>query len=214
MFISPSSIILSKLSVILSSTLAHNNNVSGRWGNASNITSNLTEISTCNDPCADLNQAIHSEVLALVPFGIAVLCSLIAVLPTLILKGKHKILGIKSYLCVLFQLWVHLLLTHYLFTRDKAQAYVWALHSTSHILASWKPKGAVLRCPLVHYVCANLGAMGVSCFAWQLGPSVGLAAWYSKGDALCGWSVHLIAVLGVELVQWLMSPVELLVSRL
>ena len=67
---------------------------------------------------------------------------------------------------------------------------------------------------MLHFACTNLGAMCVALFAWQLGPSVGLAAWYSKGDALCGWSVHLIAVLGVELAQWVLGPVELLIGRL
>ena len=217
----PNSLILHKLSIILSSTLAHNN--SGRWlvmdagnNNNNNTSSNTTNFTTatCTDPCAELNKAIQSEILALVPYAIAVAFSLIAVLPTLVLKGKHKILGIKSYLWVLFQLWVHLLLTHLIFTRDKAQAYVWALHSTSHVLSVWRPKRGILRCQMLHFACTNLGAMCVALFAWQLGPSVGLAAWYSKGDALCGWSVHLIAVLGVELAQWVLGPVELLIGRL
>ena len=212
MTLSTNSLILHKLSIIISSTLAHNN--SGRWLDGGYSSSNNTNSSTCTDPCAELNKAIQSEILAIVPSAIAITCSLVAVLPTLVLKSKHKILGIKSYLLVLFQLWVHLLLAHFLYSKDKAQAYVWALHSTSHVLTSWTPKRGILRFPGLHYICTNLGSMCVSLYAWQLGPPVGLAAWYSKGDALCGWSVHLVAVLGVELAQWLMSPVELLIARL
>ena len=221
MTLNTNSLILHKLSIILSSTLAHDN--SGRWvwngvnnnNNNNNNTNNSSgNASTCTDPCAELNKAIQSEILAMVPSAIAITFSLVAVLPTLVLKGKHKILGIKGYLWVLLQLWVHLLLTHFLYSKDKAQAYVWALHSTSHVLSSWKPRKGVLRCPGLHYICTNLGAMCVALFAWQLGPSVGLAAWFSRGDALCGWSVHLVAVLGVELAQWLLSPVELLIARL
>ena len=214
MTFNPKSLILSKLSVILSSTLAHHNN-SGRlqqlWGEPSPDNS-----TSCNDPCADLNAAIQSEVLTLMPTGIALVCSLLAILPTLILKSKHKVLGVKSYLWVLLQLWVFLLVTHYLYTqrKDKAQAYVWALHSSTHVLACWAPKKGVIKHATLHYIITTLGAACVGLFAWQFGPSVGLAAWFRKGDALCGWSVHLVAVLGVELAQLMLSPFEALIVGL
>jgi len=209
MSLTPRSLILSKLSIILSSTLAHNNN-SGRWGNET------LNNSSCTDPCADLNQAISSEALTLVPTGIALVGSFIAVLPTLVLRSKTRVSGIKSYLWVLFQLWVNLLITHYLFTqrKDRAQAYVWALHSASHVLASWTPKKGIMKHAGLHFVSTTLGAVCVGLFAWQFGPAVGLAAWFRKGDALCGWSVHLVAVLGVELAQWVLSPVEFLIAGL
>jgi hypothetical protein len=168
---------------------------------------------SCTDPCADLNEAIHSELLVLLPTGIGLVCSLLAVLPTLIQRSKNRVMGIKGYLWVLLQLWLHLLITHYLFTqrKDKAQAYVWALHSASHVLSSWAPRRGTVKHPGLHYAMTTIGAVSVALFAWQIGPGVGLAAWYRKGDALCGWSVHLVAVLGVEVVQWVLSPVESLI---
>ena len=218
------SLVLSKLSIILSSTLAHNNNnnISGRlWGwdvsESSPLPSSPDLNSTsCNDPCADLNEAIQSKNLTMIPTAIALVCSLLAILPTLVLNSKHKVLGVKSYLWVLLQLWVFLLITHYLYTqrKDKAQAYVWALHSSSHVLASWNPKKGVIKHAGLHYFISTLGAACVGLFAWQFGPSVGLAAWYRNRDALCGWSVHLVAVLGVELAQWVLSPLEALIVGL
>jgi hypothetical protein len=220
MAFNPKSLVLSKLSIILSSTLAHNNSGRLEWVWGGEFKPNVTDFnSSCADPCADLNNSIQGEALVLAPTAIVVLFSLAAILPTLVTKSKNKVLGIKSYLWVLLQLWVYLLVAHYLYTtrKDRAQAYVWALHSTSHVLSSWSPKrgsAVVMKHPTLHCALTTLGAACVSLFAWQVGPGVGLAAWYSKGDALCGWSVHLIAVLGVELAQWVLSPVEVLLTRM
>jgi hypothetical protein len=216
--------VFTKLTILLSSTLAHNN--SGRleqlWsgGSVNNYTnnddnnSNNNNTSTCSDPCEELNQAIHSELLVLVPTAIACLFSLAAAFPSLALKSKNRVLGVKSFLWVLFQLWVYLLITHFLFKRrERAQAYVWALHSASHALSTWAPGRGVMMYPGLHWTAMALGAACVGLFAWQIGPSVGLAAWNDRGNnntngVLCGWTVHLKAILGVELVQWVLGPVE------
>jgi hypothetical protein len=218
MAFNPRSLVLSKLSIILSSSLAHNNDPGRLWGNwtinAPPSTNHSEEPNgTCHDPCADLNKAIQHETLVLAPLGIALLFGLAAALPTLLCRSKHRIAGVKSFLWVLVQLWVCLLITHFLYVqrKDKAQAYVWALHSASHALASWTPAKRVLSG--AHWVLTSLGAACVSLFAWQYGPPVGLAAWFRKGDALCGWSVHLLAILGVELLQWVLGPFEMLLMR-
>ena len=107
MAFTPRSLVLSKLSIILSSSLAHNN--SGRmmeWMENTHLpplpeTDNNTldaGNSSCADPCADLNHAIHGELLVLIPTGIALVFSLIAVLSTLVQKSRTRIQGIKSYL--------------------------------------------------------------------------------------------------------------------
>ena len=56
------SLVLSKVSVILSSSLAHNN--SGRWVgvNQTNETN-----STCSDPCAELGRSVQDEAVVLAP---------------------------------------------------------------------------------------------------------------------------------------------------
>ena len=233
MSFTPRSLVLSKLSIILCSTLAHNNSGREEWGEwmlwmewvqgiplpsplpeTNNGTDSVTN-SSCTNPCADLNHAIHSELLVLIPTGIALAFTLLAIFPTLVQKSRNRVQGIKSYLWVLVQLWIHLLITHYLFTlrKGRPQAYVWALHSASHILFAWKPKGLV-RHPKLHYVLTTAGAACVGLFAWQCGPGGGLAAWYRRGDALCGFTVHLVAILGVEFAQWVLGPVELLISGL
>lgn len=149
----------------------------------------------------------------LLPTGIALLCSCLVVLPTFLWKSKGRVQCIKVYLWVQLQLWVHLLISHHLFTyrKDRAQAYVWALHSASHVLFCWAPGKSSNP---GHSCMTALGCVSVGLFAWQLGPGVGLAAWHRSGDALCGWSVHLVAVLGVEVVQWvlavLMSVVQMM----
>ena len=219
MAFNPRSLVLSKLSIILSSSLAHNNDSGRLWGNWTMIgkTNHSEEPNapnaTCNDPCADLNKAIQHEALVLAPIGLALLFGLAAALPTLLCRSKHRIAGVKSFLWVLMQLWVYLLIAHFLYVqrKDRAQAYVWALHSASHSLASWAPARKVMGS--LHWLLTSLGAACVSLFAWQYGPPVGLAAWYRKGDALCGWSVHLLAVLGVELAQWVLGPFETLLMR-
>ena len=225
MAFTPRSLVLSKLSIILSSSLAHNN--SGRmmeWMEKTHLSPPLPETdnntldagnSSCADPCADLNHAIHGELLVLIPTVIALVFSLLAVLPTLVQKSRTRIQGIKSYLWVLLQVWVHLLIAHYLFTqrKDKAQAYVWALHASSHVLFAWEPK-KVVRYPRLHSVLTMAGAASVGLFAWQFGPAVGLAAWFRRGDALCGFTVHLVAILGIEFAQWVLVPVELLIAGL
>ena len=77
--------------------------------------------------------------------------------------------------------------------------------------------------PGLHWISMTLGAACVGLYAWQIGPGVGLAAWNDNNNnsnnnnnngALCGWAVHLKAVLGVELVQWLLGPVEVLLMGL
>ncbi len=88
---------------------------------------------------------------------------------------------------------------------------MWALHSTSHVLSSWAPRGVVY--PGLHWTTKTLGVACVGLFVWQIGPSVGLAAW-NNGDALCGCELHLNAILGVELAQWILSPVEVLLMGL
>ena len=203
------SLVLSKVSVILSSSLAHNN--SGRWVgvNQTNETN-----STCSDPCAELGRSVQDEAVVLAPLGIALAFCILAALPALVVRSKHRVMGIKSFLWVLVQLWVHLVGTHVIFTQDRAQAYVWGLHSAAHVLASWAPRRGVLDYPGLHWFATSVGASCVSLYAWQFGPAVGLAAWFRKGDALCGWSVHLVAVLGVELAQWVLSPVEMLLMRM
>jgi hypothetical protein len=151
--------------------------------------------------------------MVLVPLGIALLFLIIGALPTLLLKCRHRVHGVRSCLWVLIELWIHLLLSFIWFTLrgDRAQAYVWAIHSAAHILASWQPKRGVMPYPGLQKAASLAGIAGLGLFAWQFGPAVGLAAWYRRSDAQCGWAVHLTAVIGVEFVGWVLGPLEWMV---
>jgi hypothetical protein len=86
-----------------------------------------------------------------------------------------------------------------------------ALLNLHNIFSSWQPKSGVMPHPGLQRFSAVWGAWTVSVFAWQMGPPVGLAAWYRSSDALCGWWVHLMGALGVELLAWVLGPFEAMV---
>ena len=248
------SLVLSRLSVIISSSLAQNSrnssteleifswgmltlwqkNFSGSYDNlnpgkpgttyhAASNTSNPkssnhhnSNASTCSvhpDPCAEL-QNLVSHGMVLIPIGIALFFFIVGALPTMFLRSRYRVWGVRNCLWVLIELWIHLLISYIWFTlkEDRAQAYVWALHSSSHILASWQPRKGVMPYPGIQTLSSLAGVVCVALFAWQFGPPVGLAAWHRRSDAQCGWAVHLTAVIGVGLVEWVLGPLECVVS--
>ncbi len=209
---------LSRLSVILSSSLAQDSHLvfwerlEPKIENSSaslNSTEsyNNTANSTCHDPCADLQHSV-TRGMVLAPQGIALLFFVAGALPVVLFRSRYRVYCVRSCLWVLVELWLHLLICACLFEFDRAQAYGWALHCTTHVLAAWRPKTGALLYPGLQRLASLAGAWCIGLFAWQLGPPIGLAAWYSRSDALCGWKVHLVAVVGVELVAWVLGPLE------
>lgn len=178
--------------------------------------SNASTGSTCalhTDPCTEL-QTLVSHAMVLVPLGLALIFVLAGALPTLLLKSRYRVYGVKSCMWVLIELWVHLLISFawFMLNGDRAQAYVWALHSSTYVLTTWQPRKSVINHPGLQKMASLTGAACVALFAWHLGPPVGLAAWSRRSDAQCGWKVHLTAVVGVELVEWALGPLEWIVS--
>jgi hypothetical protein len=175
--------------------------------------SNTTTCSVHPDPCAELQNSV-SHGMVLIPIGISLFFFIIGALPTMFMRSRYRVWGVRNCLWVLIELWINLLISYIWFTlkEDKAQAYVWALHSSSHILASWNPRKGVIPYPGLQKIASLAGVGCVALFAWQFGPPVGLAAWHRKSDAQCGWAVHLTAVIGVELVEWILGPLECVVS--
>ena len=174
--------------------------------------------STCSvhpDPCAELQDSV-SHLMALIPLAIALMFFIVGALPTLLLRSRHRVLGVRSCLWVLIELWIHLLISYtwFMLKEDRAQAYVWALHAAAHVLASWRPRTRVIPYPGLQTLASLAGVGCVALFAWQFGPPVGLAAWNRRSDAQCGWAVHLTAVIGVELVAWGLGPLEWAVAGL
>jgi hypothetical protein len=224
------SLVISKLSIIMSSSLAQNSFV-GFYGwvggedtqrkpepfnhtnrNETNVT-NANNYGSCSDPCAEL-QSLVNHAMLLIPFGITLLFFIVGALPVLFLRSRHRVYGVRSCLWVLIELWVHLLISYSWFTfkGDRAQAYVWVLHASAYILATWQPKKGIMQYPGLQKAVSLAGIGGLGLFAWQLGPPVGLAAWYRRSDAQCGWAVHLTAIIGVELIGWLLGPFETVVN--
>jgi hypothetical protein len=207
-------VVLSRLSVIVSSSLAQGSHTF--WGESDTDTNsakhsaniaNATNVTTasCHDPCADLQHSV-TRGMVLAPLAVALVFFVCGALPVLVLRSRYKVQGVRSCLWVLVELWLHLVLTTVVFEFDRAQAYVWALHCSSYILSAWQPRRGVMPYPGLQRFASVLGAWAVGVFAWQLGPPVGLAAWYRSSDALCGWKVHLVGIVGVELLAWVLGP--------
>jgi hypothetical protein len=188
---------LSRLSVIISSSLGR-----GPLPDASYYNE------TCGqDPCAGL-QDLVSHGMVLVPLGVALVFYLVAALPAFVLRSRHKVYGVRSCLWVLIELWVHLVATHFIYSVDKVQAYAWAVHASAYILSTWQPKKGAMPYPGLQAFASLAGVCGVGLFAWQWGPQIGLAAWNRNSDAQCGWKVHLMGMIGVELVGLALGPIE------
>jgi hypothetical protein len=186
--------------------------------NISESSHHNTTFSTCSfhpDPCAELQNSVNHS-MVLFPLGIALIFLLVGAFPTLLSRSRYRVLGVRSCLWVLVELWVHLMISFiwFMIKEDRAQAYVWALHSSSHVLASWQPRKRVIPYPGLQSFASLVGGVCVSLFAWQFGPPVGLAAWNRRSDAQCGWAVHLTSVIGVELVEWVMGPLKWIVMGL
>ena len=182
---------------------------------ARNISESNTTFPTCAvhpDPCGELQNSV-SHSMVLFPLGIALIFLVVGALPTLLSRSRYRVLGVRSCLWVLVELWIHLTISFlwFMLKGDRAQAYVWALHSSAHVLSSWQPRKRVIPYPGLQLFASLAGSACVALFAWQFGPSVGLAAWNRRIDAQCGWAVHLTAVIGVDLVEWGLGPLELVV---
>lgn len=211
-------LVLTRLSIILSSSLAQDSHrvfweslsLKNAHVNTTNNTTDSPNTTTCHDPCSTLQHSV-THVMALTPFGIALVFFIAAALPVVLLRSRFRVHGVRSCLWVLVELWVQLICTYAWFLHDRAQAYVWGLHAAAHILTAWQPRRGVMPYPGLQRVTSLAGAWCVGLFAWQLGPPVGLAAWYRSSDALCGWRMHLTAILGVEVVGWALGPLEGLV---
>jgi hypothetical protein len=148
--------------------------------------------------------------MVLAPFAIALISFIVGSLPTVFLRSRYRVFGVRSCIWVLIELWIHLSIAFSWFILDenRAQAYAWALHSSTYILSSWQPrKNVIVHCGLQRIV-SSVGAACVVLFAWHFGPPIGIAAWDRHSDAQCGWIVHLTAVMGVDLLGWVLGPIE------
>lgn len=185
-------------------------NVTGAWGvkpvpNAS-ASYHADDAHVCPSSCAGL----ESNVLlwhAVAPTPIAALAWLVASLPTLLMRSRRRALGIRACLWQLLLLWFNMIVSYSLFTRQRVWGYVWAVHAAVHTLIAWAPSKRVLMMHTSHRGLMVLGVVAICIFAWQAGPPVGLIAWRGGWTSQCGLSAHLLAVLGVDLFGWVLTPI-------
>jgi hypothetical protein len=219
-------LVWTKLVVILASTLAgerDEGNVSAwgvgglnlsQWGvlNASGQAErSADDESVCPSSCKGLDA--HVALWHVVtPTLIAACVWLVASLPTVLLKSRRRALGVRACLWQLLLLWLNLTLAYALFFRQRVWGYVWAAHSTVHTLTAWVPSRRVLLVPWMHRWLMAFGVAVVCVFAWQVGPPVGLIAWRGGWQSQCGLSAHLMAVLGVDLLGWVLSSLSVVVA--
>lgn len=180
-------------------------NVTG-WGVNASTPRHADDTHVCPSSCAGLESSVllwH----AVAPTPIAAVAWFVASLPTLLLRSRWKAFGIRACLWQLLLLWLHLIVSYSLFTRQRVWGYVWALHAAVHTLTAWAPPRRVLVMHASHRALVALGVIALCVFAWQAGPPVGLITWRGGWTSQCGLSAHLLAVLGVDLVGWVLAPV-------
>jgi len=159
----------------------------------------------CPSSCAALESSVvlwH----AVMPTPIAAVAWLVASLPTLCMRGRHQALGIRACLWQLVVLGLNLQIAFSLFGREHVLGYVWAVHGAVNTLTAWSPPRRVLVMHASHRAMSLLGVTALCIFAWQAAPPVGLIAWRGGWTSQCGLSAHLMAVLGVDFMGWVLTP--------
>ena len=194
--------ILVKLAIILACSLA--NNIDSPFFTHKN---NTTQTCPIASPCDDLNSSINALNLILIPSLIGTACCTLTSSSFFIFKSRQRLQGIRASLWCIFVFWVHILLACSLYMNShKAHAYVWILHSTCLTLydfASLLPTQGLLP---------HLGIISTIIFAYLFGPPAGLVPFHSTSHAQCGWSLHLLALLGIESIHASLSSLSNLVQ--
>ena len=218
-------LVWSKLAVIFSCTMAGESDLRAWEVNGFNLSAWGIPVSStapprihydenvCPSSCASINLSV-SLWHAVAPLSIGVCIWFVASLPTIIMLSRQRTRGVRACLWQLLLFWLNLILSYFLFTRQRVWGYVWAVHSAAHTLTAWAPSRRVLLMPLSHRWLMVAGVAAVCAFAWQVGPSVGLISWRSGWQSQCGLAAHLMAVLGVDVVGWVLSPIASVVAGL
>ena len=183
---------------------AANTGVNASRGGLGNLSS------VCSAPCSTLGARLRPQHL-ITPCIIALSAWSASALPTLVLSSRHKVRGIRSCLWQLVLLWLGLVIGSGLSMRDKVWGYAWMLHSSAQALAAWSPPKRVLVFQWAQPSLCALGTLTVFLFALSSGAPASLIRWHTGAQSQCGWSAHLAAVLGVDIVAWLLRPAEALV---
>ena len=162
-------------------------------------------------------EALVDEALLMWPVGIvriALTGWAVSALPTFCLGSQRRAEGMRSCLGVLVLLWASMVWSYWLFARSsRVLGYVWSLHGYASILDAWRQAKGMLAHDWLQWVGATLEVWGIAGYAFQVGPSAGLPGWHGWSQAECGWWVHLVACLGVDLMLWAVAAVAWGVER-
>ena len=206
-------LVWTKLAVILSCTLAGDRGVGDSgidgfnlsfWGNL-NVTRASDDENVCALSCSTLNATVRL-LHVVMPTLISAAVWSIASLPTLFMQSRWKSLAVRACLWQLLLLWLNLVIAYALFSRQRVYGYVWAIHASVHTLTAWAPQRRVLVMFYSHRLLMLGGIAALCVFAWQMGPPIGLIAWRGGWPSQCGLSSHLMAILGVDFLGWVLTP--------
>ena len=205
-----------KIALVVACILAGGRNINNKSDKEENVSGSNSGINynknnkssndfegTCGQPCSTLQREV-GFIHVIMPLCIACVILTLIYLPTLFIRCRTQIAGIKSFVYVLVLIWLHLVISYLWFTSDRVQGYVWSIHAAGQILAVWNPGKGLLIMQRILLPLARLGAIGVALFAWQSGPPVGLVPWQAGGLDHCGWATQLQATLGVDVVGWIL----------
>lgn len=162
---------------------------------------------SCHAPCSALQAAVRIYDV-LVPFCISTICWWLMATAALVLRIRHKAYAMRALLWPIIFICVSLWIAYALFSirQDRPLAYAWSLHASVTGLIAFTPSKSLVAQPFL-YAASPLVCLACLCaYAREYGPPVGIAPWASGQQAQCGWMVHLIAVIGADLLAWVMSP--------
>jgi hypothetical protein len=209
-------LVWTKLVVILSCTLAgdRGNVDTGGWNlsfwGSPNVTVVVDDDRVCASTCNTLNPSVRLPHVV-IPILISAAVWFLASLPVLFMQSRWKTLAVRACLWQLMLLWLNLVIAYVLFTHQRVYGYIWAIYASVHTLTAWAPHRRVLVMVFSHRLLMLCGVAALCAFAWQMGPPIGLIAWRSGWPSQCGLSAHLMAILGVDFVGWVLTPLGVVV---
>jgi hypothetical protein len=162
---------------------------------------------TCSAGCASLQRQVNTGHVVF-PFVISFCFWAFMTVLSVLFKAKHRSLVVRAlfwpvnFLCL--SLWIAYYILH--FHQDKVMAYAWSLHASGIGMLSFSPKKIIVRYRTIYHGTPVVCSVCICLYAWSRGPPVGIAPWIGGNQAQCGWMVHLVAVLGSDLLAYLLSP--------
>jgi hypothetical protein len=143
------------------------------------------------------------------PYAISVAFLSILLFVTLLSRMKYKSLAIKALMWILCFNFIALWLTYFIIfhVKDRIFSYTWSLHAASASLATFAPKQSLVPNQVLFFLAPLLSTACLCAFAKEQGPSIGIVSWSNVHQAQCGWIAHFKAVMCVDLLVWILSPV-------